>query len=357
MAKLLGEIEWGEPVLPPVVIPNWEAEVKAHLGGVNDFLRRVALIPWLRSTCLRWQLYPLKALPLRLADIGLMVTSQENSCRYCYGAARAHLRILGYSEKLISKIERETQLAELNEKERAFIRFCRNLARSKPRPAREQREQLIELGFTPLVVAEMAFYIADVCFHNRVKTFLAVPPEIEFERIGNSFLRRLLRPIVPTVNRMSIPVPVEPPPVDGMMFRPVVNALAGLPAATLLHEALTGAFASPVISRPVKLLMFAVVARLLDCSFCNEEARIRLATEGMARDEIESCLSSFASPNLNAQESSILAWTRDTVHYEPQLIQKQTRALLDTIGAEALLEAVGVAALANATVRLTMLLE
>jgi hypothetical protein len=72
---------------------------------------------------------------------------------------------------------------------------------------------------------------------------------------------------------------------------------------------------------------------------------------------VDACLAALASPKLDARESAILSWVRETVRYQPGQIQKRTRALADAIGMEATLEAVGVASLANATVRLAMLLE
>src|SRR5215470_8042466 len=163
MAQLLGEIEWGQPLVGPVVLPEWEDEAKRRFGGSTDFLRRVAPIPWLRRTCAAWVLYPITALPVRLADLMFLVVSQENSCRYCYGAARAHMRILGYSDRVISQIERETQLAELDTRDQAFISFCRNLARSNPRPAHAERAELIRLGFSPTAITETAFLISVHC--------------------------------------------------------------------------------------------------------------------------------------------------------------------------------------------------
>lgn len=357
MAQLLGEIEWGQPLGSPVVVPEWETEAKRRFGGTSDYLRRVAPIPWLRRACASWLLYPLNALPLRLADIGFLVISQENSCRYCYGAARAHLRILGYSDRVISQIERELQLAELDQKDQAFIRFCRNLARSNPRPARAERDELIRLGFSPAAVAETAFYIVDHCFHNRVATFIALPPAVTYERIGRSLLGRLLRPILARANRRSIAFPTDFAVPEGAPFAGIMNTLSGLPACYLLNETLTGAFESPVLSRRIKALMFGVVARMLECRFCVPQARALLLAEGFDEAEVDACLSALASPKLDARESAILTWVRETVRYQPSQIQKRTRALADAIGMEATLEAVGVASLANATVRLAMLLE
>jgi len=357
MAQLLNEIEWDAPLVPPVVVPEWEAEAKQRFGGSSDYLRRVAPVPWLRETCASWVLCPVTELPLRLADLMFLVVSQENSCRYCYGAARAHMRMLGYSERVISQIEREVQLAELDEKDQAFIRFCRNLARSNPRPARAQREELIRLGFSPLQIKEATFLIVDHCFNNRVATFLACPPVLMYERLGRSFLGRLLRPILATANRRSVPVPADFAAKEGAPFARITGALSGLPAAYLLDRTLNGAFESPILSRRIKALMFGVVARMLECSFCQPESRNLLRAAGFNDEETDACLASLSSPKLDAGESAILAWVRETVRYQPNQIQKRTRALSEAIGTQAMLEAVGIAALANSTVRVAMLLE
>jgi alkylhydroperoxidase family enzyme len=357
MAQLLGEIEWGSPLVGPVLVPEWEAEAKSRFGGSTDYLRRVAPIPWLRRTCASWVLYPITKLPVRLADLMFLVVSQENSCRYCYGAARAHMRILGYSDRVISQIERETQLAELDAKDQAFIRFCRSLARSNPRPAHAERAEMIRLGFSPEAITEATFMIAAHCFSNRIATFLAIPPVVTYERLGRSVLGRLLRPMLATANRRSVPVPTDFKLPAGAPYAEITNALSGLPAAYLLHEALTGALDSPVLSRRIKVLMFGVVARMLECRFCLARNRKMLQAEGFDEAEAEATLAALASPKLDRREAAILSWVRETVRYNPSQIQKHTRALDEAIGTEATLEAVGVAALANATVRVAMLLE
>lgn len=140
-------------------------------------------------------------------------------------------------------------------------------------------------------------------------------------------------------------------------FGPVVATLAGLPAAAVLKTALDGAFASTVLPRHTKALMFAVVARTLGCRHSETEARKMLASENFDDPEIETALATLDSKRLALHESRLLSWVRDTVHYQTATIQGQTRALAADIGDEAVLEAIGVAALANATVRLAMLLE
>ncbi len=364
MAQLLHEIEWSEPILPIVADREWEAEVKRRFGHVGDVYRRIAPSPWLRRASLEWGAYVPSQLPARLIDILALVTSQENACRYCYGAARAQMKILGYSDKLINHIERETQHAELDEKERAFVNFCRNLSRSSPRPAKAEREALIRLGFTPQAVTEMAFLIVNWCFGNRLCTLLACTPEYQFENMASgvvghllAFAGPLMRPIRALKLRKAGQYNEQPAAPESSAFGPIAQAMAGLPTAALLHNALEGALASPVLPHRTKVLIFAVVARALGCGHCQREATGLLAADGFAADEVAACIGSFTSPKLQKSDLSILVWARDTVHYEPVKIQKATRALREEIGDAALLEAVGVASLANATVRLAMLLE
>ena len=188
MPELMNEIEWSEPTLSAFHDAAWEAHVKADIGQLPDVQTRVSRSPWLRTIMLKWPRYEAQEFPRKLADICGLVAAQENACRYCYGVAKSWMRFWGYSEKVIANIERDALMAEMDEKERAFIRFCRNLARSNPKPPKKDRDELLRLGYSPLAVAEMAFLIVNHCFVNRVSTFIAVPPMEGFERLPQSFL-------------------------------------------------------------------------------------------------------------------------------------------------------------------------
>ncbi len=356
MAQLINDIEWGEPTLPIVHDPEWEAEVKADIGRVPDLLMRVSRSPWLRKACLKWARYPVTEFPKHLGDIGALVTAQENACRYCYGVARSQMRVFGYSEKMISNIEREMQLAEMDEKDRTFIQFCRNLARSNPRPPKTDRDKLIRLGFTPLAVSEMVFHITNHCFINRVATFISGPPMYKFEKLSTSFIGRFLRPLIARKIRGQAWTPAEPLVGDKRSFPGIVQSLDGLPAAAVIQEGLEGAFSSEVLSKDLKVLMFAVIARSLECSFCQAETRQMAENIGFSEAEFKNAVSSLNSPRLAVSEEKILSWTRETVHFQVGPIQKQTRALAREVEEEMLLEAIGMAALANTAVRLAVLI-
>ncbi len=357
MTQVINKMEWGDPILPIVEDPEWEAQVKAEVGSVPDILMRLSPSLWMRNAILRWDRIPITQIPIRLRDIGALVTAQENACRYCYGVARSQMKFFGYSEKMISSIEREMQLAEMDEKDRYFIQFCRNLARSNPRPAKADRDKLIDLGFTPLQVSEMTFLITNHCFINRVATFISCKPMYKLENLVTSFLGKILRPLIAKKLRGLSLTKISELPENPEKFHGVVKALEGLPAAAKFSEALEGAFNSKVLSTELKILMFAVVARSLECKFCQAETRNMSLLNDFTETEFDSSLSLLTSSRLNEQENKILTWTRETIHYQTGPVQKKIRALSQEVDSVVLLEAIGVAALANTTVRLAMLLE
>lgn len=364
MALLLNEIAWGEPLLPATTDPAWPAELKHRGAQVFEVDRRVAPSPWLRETAYSLTSYRPSALALQLMPLGAMVTAQENACRYCYGANRAYMKVLGYSEHFIQHVERDLQMAELDDRQRSFVAFCRSLARSRPRPSGAMRNELLQHGFSAAEVAEMTFVIAMGCFYNRISTFLACPPEARFERLANGPAGRVLS-LLSSAWRVVRP-PRQAAPTDAAhdvallatgRFGTVLAPLAGLPAARVMHAALQGAFASAVLRTSTKALMFAVVARSLRCTLCESQASRLLLDDGLSADEVAAALASLRSNRLAAHEAGLLSWTRDTVSYDTADIQRKTRALATQLDAPALLEAIGIAALANATVRLAMLQE
>ena len=143
---------------------------------------------------------------------------------------------------------------------------------------------------------------------------------------------------------------------DPESFPGVVQKLLGLPAATAVDDALKGAFESETLSRKLKVLMFAVVANSLECSFCQAETHAMALECGFTEEEFKKALATLSSPHLSKEEEKILAWTRETIHFQNGPMQSRVRELAQEIGEPKMLEAIGVAALANSTVRLAVLL-
>jgi uncharacterized peroxidase-related enzyme len=362
MPLLLEQLQWAEePLTPEFADAAWESEVRGLMGGMMPgALKRIASSPWVRLAYLDAVRCPLTALGAPEMELAGLVTAQENACRYCYGAARARMRMVGFSDEMIDRIERNVQLAEAEPRERELVQFCRNLARSKPRPSRQAREKLKEVGYDERQTAELAFVVAAAGFCNRVSTLLAVPPELEMEAFAHQqkgFFGKLSA-WLPGKKSGGKPAPPHyPPPKFDGAYGKLVRTLEGSPAAPVLETMLNGAFSSEVLPRRSLSLVFAVVAHTLECHICETGAAEILDEEGFSRGDLDEVLDTLASPKLTDLEALVVPWARDTVWMpeQPARIQSRTRPLLDALGPQVLVEAVGAAALANSCVRLAML--
>jgi uncharacterized peroxidase-related enzyme len=324
-------------------------------------LKRVASSRWVRNAYLDCVRCPLGALGRPEAELAGLVTSQENACRYCYGSARVRMKMIGFSDEMIDRIERNVRLAEAEPRERELVLFCRNLARSKPRPSRAAREQMMKVGFSELETAELAFVVAAVGFCNRVSTLLAIPPELGMESMlgkEKGIWHKLSAWLPGKKPGMTLPPANYPPATFEGPFGSLVRTLADSPAAPPLEVMLNGAFTSTVLPRRTLTMMFAVVAHTLECQICEDTAADVLEAGGFSRGELGEVLQALGSPRLTETEALLIPWARDTVWMpeQPARIQARTRPLLDALGPEVLVEAVGAAALANSCVRLAMLL-
>lgn len=352
------DVEWRRPFLETAHRPDFDAEAaRANGGSVPAVLGYLTPCPWgarlfLDSLALRFSFADSSALSL----IGL-IASHENACRYCYGHRRALLRIQGYSSAQIDRLGHELDLAELSGPAREALAFVRALARSRPRPARQRAEQLVSGGMQPQAVAELVGETANWCLGNRVSTMLAVPAEEKLEAMPDSLLGKLLRPLMARSIRKGY-AHVPPPPRMSMQTTPfgrILEPLADTHVGQMFARGLVGAFESAVLPRRTKALMFAVVARRMDCAITEPAARELLTTDGLDDRAITAALEHLSSPVDDPAEVALLAFARDSVRYRPVDIQDHAKTLAEQLGSVSLVEAAGVAALANAVVRIAML--
>jgi alkylhydroperoxidase family enzyme len=324
-------MDWPDPLVPPETI--------------------AATTPWIEpphGTRLAFA-------PPRLIDVATLVTTQENACRFCYGALHSVMRLSGYSEKRIADLERDVQLADGVTRE--VVSLSRKLARSNPRPVKSELQALQRLGLDPKAVAEIVYLVAFTCYTNRLGTFLSLPPDRRIERSVENPMRRLLLSLMFRLSPMRTRRvgPSSPVRTDGTLA-PLVRALPEAPAAAWFARQLGACFSAPAIPRRTKLLMLAVIARTLGCTFCEGAARTDLEALGIDRNSSGRILDTLSGPGVSAEETRLLDWARETVHYQTGAIQKRMRSLAASVSTEVLLEAVATAAVSNTAVRLAMLI-
>ena len=360
MALLLNQLEWTEePLVPRVPNAAWETEVTSIMGMLPDALQRLSPSPWVRRAYLDMTRAPTSSLAEPEIELAALVTSQENACRYCYGIARTRMRMFGFSEDMLDRIERRAQLADADDRERELVRFCRDLARSKPRPSKKARETMASVGFTAQQTAELAFVVAATGFCNRVSTIIGATPETELENMApkTSLWQKLSAWMPGKVQMPRIPPPDYPPPTFDGPFGNLVRLLGPTPAGAALEGILRSAFASDVLPDRLLALIVSVIARTLQCGLCEGIAAELLDAHRVDRNVQREVLDTLGSPSLTAVENAVIPWARDTVWMpeQPARIQERSRPVLELVGPAMFIEVVGGAALANACARLAML--
>jgi alkylhydroperoxidase family enzyme len=351
-------MEWGECWLDPAPMSReFVADLKQRTGGVVPaWAPRLASVTWVvRASAVGIQ-ERVAFMPLGLWDLIGFVVSQDNSCRYCYGITRTVLKVLGYRDAQVDRIERDVQLAELPPAHEAALVFARKLSHANPRPVAADCNALERAGHDRAAVAEIACVAAFAGFSNRIATCFAIPPE-PFERFAVSPIGRLLRPIIARQMRGRRVPPMPPPSPNPDPFARLVAAVAGSPFARIVRDTVDQAMASPVLPRRTKLLMIAVIARALRCAYCEGEARAGLGVEGLDAGAVDDVLANLGSPKLDRRDALLVPFARETVRYQTVAIQRRTRELARGLTTEEAIEAVGIAALANSIARLSVLLE
>jgi AhpD family alkylhydroperoxidase len=356
-ADVVTGMEWGESLLAPgPVPPALAAEVRKITGGILPaWATHLASVPWLVRGFARLNAKRVAFMPLPLFDLIPLVVSQDNSCRYCFGAIRAVLSVQGYDDDTISRMERDIHLAKLSPAEVVALQFARKVSQANPRPTAGDLAALEHAGFSRGAVAEIAYVASFSGFHNRIATFFALPTE-RFTGWITHPLARLVRPLLARQFRGKPAAPVPLPPNTGPCAE-VITALDGSPTARAVRQTVDEALTSPILPLRTKLLMFAVIGRALGCDHAEAEARARLAPEGFSSADVEEVLATLGSSRLDAREALLVPWARETVRYRPLAIQDRTRDLVRHMDETAVIEACGISALANSIARLSILLE
>ncbi|MGH8530972.1 MAG: carboxymuconolactone decarboxylase family protein [Nevskiales bacterium] len=357
MTSPLLNVEWESCLLQPTHDPVLEAYARRHTGLPHPTIRYFARAPWVARTMVQWlpEHGLLVELDLHLSDLIGLVVSQENSCRFCYAAVRALLRIQGMSEERIQRLEQQLARVDVEPKLAAVVRFARRLSHSNPPIGEADVRALRDAGFGAAAVREIAFAVVASVMMNRTSTIAAVPPQA-MEGTPELLYVRWLRPLIARWldlyrkpgHAVSLPAAPAGP------FKQVVQAFDGSPIAPLLARTLDEMWAAPALTQRCRALLFAVVARGLGASQSEAEARALLAGCGMEMEHVSYALAHLDAAELDAVERELLPFARETIWYEPVQLQRRARQLGERLNAEQLTDAIGVVSLANALCRLQM---
>ncbi|HXV79692.1 MAG TPA: hypothetical protein VEG60_07420 [Candidatus Binatia bacterium] len=355
MNSALQKVEWESCLVEPAPDPALQSYGRRRWGIPNPAIAYFTSVPWLARAVI--DLHPEYGLLMHLdqavADLVVLVVSQENSCRFCYAAVRGLLWAQGMSWTRIQRMEQDLTLADLPPRTMAAVALGRSQSRSGPAGARAARETLSRSGLGVDEVKEIAFTAALTDFSNRAFTIPAIPA-FPIETITDRLYVRLLRPLLGlTIKRHRYRgQPTAPDPVPGYAYGRLVATYAGSPIGAILARTLAEMWASPHLTRRCKLLMIAVIARGLGCEVCAPEISEALRREGLKESTVAQVLSHLDAPELDNIERLLVPFARDTIWYEPAPLQRRARVLCDRLTGPQFLEAIGVVSLANGLCRL-----
>ena len=314
-----------------------------------------APVPWLARAVvdLRPEYGLLMHVDESLADLIALVVSQENSCRFCYAAMRLLLWAKGVSNERLERVEQELACGGHSSRTAAAVAFGRAQSRSRASSMSDALAALRREGFSDDEIREIAYVVAETDFSNRAHTILAMPAQ-PLEHIPQQWHMRLLRPWLKRMlfrcRRRGQPTPVEDAP--SYPYANLVRLYAGSPIATALRCTLDAMWESPHLTRRCKLLMLAVIARGLGCKTCALDLGGALQQEDVDARVLADVVTHLDARELNDVERRLVMFARETIWYEPAVVQQSARALRRTLSGAQLLEAVGVAALGNGLCRL-----
>jgi AhpD family alkylhydroperoxidase len=355
MASPLLQVGWDKCLLDPAPDRQAEAALRRETGAAPGWIRYFLSCPWLPKAAIRLGIGNklLVHLDFPTLDLIALVVSQENSCRYCYAVTRMQLRVLGMSEERMQRLEQRLAGGDLELKAAAAVLFARRMTRATPLMTPQDLEPMRAAGYSDAEIREIAFSVAFIAFFNRISTIPALPPQ-SWEQLADRWFMRLFRPLFARMVRgwrkHGQPASFARPP-EGP-FAGLLLQFEGSPIGPVLACALNDLWASPILSRRSKALMFAVIGRGLGCESSGDEIAGVLEAEGLTAADAEQILAHLGGPGMGAEEIALLAFARDTIWYEPIQIQRRARELLERLSAAQFVEALGVVALANSLCRL-----
>jgi AhpD family alkylhydroperoxidase len=356
MSSPLLQVSWDDCLLEPVADRRVEALLRREAGRATPgWLRYFLCCPWLAKSAmgLGAENRLLMHIDFATVDLVALAVSQENSCRYCYAVTRMQLRILGMSEERMQALEQRVTGGDLEPRPAAAVRFARRMSRASPLTTPADLESLRSAGYSDAQIRELAFVVACIGFFNRVSTIPALPPQT-WEQIADRWFMRLFRPLVACIVRgwrkPGVAAAFARAP-QGPFARTLLQ-FEGSPIGPALACALDDMWASPILSRRCKALMFAVIARGIGCPDSSDELACVLNSEGLSSADAERILAHLGGEELDQDTSALLAFARDTIWYQPIQIQRRAGALRTRLTTAQIVEARGVVALANTVCRL-----
>jgi len=353
--------DWTAPVVAPRASPALRRLFRRRAGLVPTVVPYISPHAWAHRPFLFLMRPDVQAIDRSLCSQICFVVARDNACRFCYGSFRAFLRVTGYSEGELERLEQELHLRSHTGDDRNALRFAVEISQGRLETD-DRLRALVEGGCSPTAIREVAGIAVVTALANRIGTMLAVPVNTEAEHLTSQWYFDLLQPVVRTLlrgwQRIGAP-PLEPLAADAIdgPFAPWIRSLRGTCVGHVVH-AITRRWTEEesALSLRTKLLMLAVVARGLGGRALEERARTLLADRfGVSTDALTAAVKHLRGPAVEGPGAGLLRLARASTRYEAHSIQQMVPEHTRELSRAETIDTVATLGVCNALARLRAL--
>lgn len=350
--------DWPDALVEPRSSPTLERLFRWRTGLVPTAVSYVCPHSWAYRPFLFLMNPTLERIDRRLCSQICFVVSRDNACRFCYGSFRTVLRVVGYSQSELDRLENSLRLNDPTGADRKALRFALTISRGHFGEG-PSVQSLDEAGYDPTAIREIAGIAVLSGIVNRMGTMLAIPVDEAQERMTEQWYFRGLRAVLyPLLAGWQALQGKKRPPLrakDGHgPFAPWTSQLRGTHVGRVLHAATTTwQGESDALPHRTKLLMLAVVAHGMEDEALVDRVKARLIRQcGLDGEAVATAVHHLSGNAVSPQEEDLLALARTSILYEAGRIQQAVRTRTTDLSRDETIDAVATLGLGNALARL-----
>lgn len=349
--------EWPNAVVEPRSTPTVERRFRWRTGLVPTAVPYICPHPWAYRPFLFLMNPALEGIDRTLSSQICFVVSRDNACRFCYGSFRTALRVAGYSEAELDRLEHDLSMKGTGGADHEALHFALTVSRGRFQDG-PSVETLSEAGYQPTAIREIVGITVLAGFVNRMGTMLAVPVNKQQEQFAEQWYFRVLRPVWSRLlsGWRYFQKPQASPLGAGDCESPLsewTTQLGGTHVGRVLQAVTTAWVDDGALPLRTKLLMLAVVARGLDDDALSDRVKALLAEQcGLGAEEVEAAVNHLRGDGVRPKEEALLPLARASILYEAGRIQQTVRDQTVDLTRSEIIDAVATLGLSNALARL-----
>lgn len=353
--------EWMTPVVEPRPSPVVERLFRRHVGLIPTVVPYICPQKWAYRPFLFLMRPDVREISEELCSQICFVVARDNACRFCYGSFYTFLRVAGYSESDLHRLERELYLNERDGAQHEALQFAVQISQGRLETD-AAIHSLLQAGYTHAAIREIGGVAVLTALVNRIGTMLSVPVSASMDDFTSTWYFDALRPVVRLLLNgwqhvgSTPPPPLDPAAVDGP-FAPWISHLQNTCVGRVLHHvtnrSLTEASALPVRT---KLLILTVIARGVGSHRIERRARSLLRDRfGIRKEALKTAVKHLRGEAVGRKTTPLLRLARASTRYDAAHIQQTVRDHVGGLSRAEIIDAVSTFGLCNALVRLRAL--